>query len=412
VIEVKNSFALEISIDGFRLPLSPNQIEYVRVFSSLQTFLPVIEISVNDKANLITEYLSLAGGEVVEVSYGITPDDMVTPALRFIVGANEVPDANPIRIQGSSIKIRGTLEFSPRLLRPVFCRSWDASSSEVVTALATEMRAVATTIEPTDDRQVWIQPHWTNAQLLRYMAQRAVSTRGEGGYLYGIDRDGRLIYCSMGHLYRQPVRHELATMTRAEDLSDPDRERRAIHSYEAINRKELMGTSGGYGSTIQWFDFYEKRFVETPVVPSDYRGVRPALSDRITAVREDEDPATRAAYIGRVDDGNHLRAVEAVGYDRVWRRMGSALKLVLALRGNNRLRIGDKVSVLLSSADPNAGLNQVYSGEWVLERVIDNVSFGGYWTKVVLVRDGINQAPGPGGRRLVRAAPAEVLQVS
>ena len=391
MISITNSFALELSLDGFSLPFDPSMIESISIFSSLSQFLPAIEITINDKANIVSEFLALAGGETISIRFGVTEEEMQGP-YNFTVDSITVPDVIMSATQGAIVQIRGLLQCAAKLFRPVMTRSFGmVKSSHAVVLMAQEM-GINASVETTDDAQIWIQPGWTNAQMLRYLAMRAISARGHASYVYGIDKDKRLLFQSSANLYRQPVQREyrMASMFTPAELDDPEKMKAAIFGYLPMNRKELLGVTGGYGATIQYFDLLRKEYVEYPITPSDFAVDRKSPSQRTNILTVEEDPATRKFYIGRTDDNNFPKLVQARAYDQVYRRVGSALQMATLVRGDPTLRLGNKVTCQIKSPDPQRPINTVYSGAWVIEKIIDNISQRGYWTKLILSRDGIN----------------------
>ena len=233
-----------------------------------------------------------------------------------------------------------------------------------------------------NDENIIYQLHWTNFQLLNWIAKRARSDEhGCCGFIFGIKANKEFFFKTPNELYEEDEEIEYV-YTPAFNDEDFD-EDEPIYNIEVVNDYASLLKHGASGFKYKWFDYMEKEYEEDESEIED-TGVD-KLSDHFYIAEEHLDQ--KGYYYGHRDT-----KAKDVAEARIVHLAHSIQKVRIMVKGNQDLHIGDIVKIVIASVVDN-DFNETLSGKYMISGLTHKISFDekngrGFWTELTLQRAG------------------------
>lgn len=272
-------------------------------------------------------------------------------------------------------------------IAPEFCvgdkvRSFgEKSASEAIKAILSSSSASAGIIETSTDSRNYIQAMWTDAQMIKHLADNAVSSVGGKGFLFFTDRDSKLTFASAKYLYNKG-KSSAKTLTYS-NLSDAD-DADSIIEYSFSSPAGLYMTSQGYGKRFNYYDSESYEYKEeTKTVEDEVAKVN--FSDYMVVDKNNMD-LTRGYNVGQKIDDSDL---EFSG-----RHLSSLVDLNVLVKHNPDIKLGSVVKVVLPVKNDDESneanmISDTFSSYWLVCKITHYIKGISYMMKITLTRSGL-----------------------
>jgi hypothetical protein len=238
-----------ISFDG-RDPnvTSPQGVEYLWAIENSMLIAPVLMLSLYDDGVITNP--SPGDGSLIEVQLGKQADRLNSYRFRMIGAPYAALAAN-----GKTVIRYNAVFDSPRLFHETANFALKASSSDVVSAVASELGLTADVDSSISDKMIWHSGIGRWSAFLERVASRGWFGDDSAATNAAIGLDGVLRYYSLARLAKAPVAHTFYHMTPLPEAGSTEAEN--AHLVYALDRDDsvaLTTAQTGYTATTRYFD--------------------------------------------------------------------------------------------------------------------------------------------------------------
>jgi hypothetical protein len=363
------------------------------MIESTNMFLPVLQLVVLDRENILLGAFTLTGADRLQIDLGdLTGDDYTYKYELFSIQEAELRSL-------LAVDSMMTITFWPLRWKELFkgfkVRGFSKiPASTVASNVVTGVKEKE--IEPSKESRNYIQAQWTDAQFLRHLAQYAVG-KYSAGYWYFFDRYDKFFFCTPAHLLMKPLKptHKFEYVNDPESMRDLDREFKPILAWRLTSNYKTLLLQSGYGSTVKWFDYDDKAYKESTILYTNTE--LPDFVDWVFMSKDDMDKnKVRSIYQGNMSKAAYSKEDYRTATRNISNAIYNLLSLEIIIRGDKEIRLGDKVQVNIPAIVDLKGIYRrmdTLSGYWLISKISHmlEVNQRSFLMKLVLLRSGINK---------------------
>lgn len=374
-MELTGTAYLDILLGDDITPLSSDITDFILI-ESINTFLPVLQLTIKDRGNLILGSLALSGNDEIKVR--ISNDYRFEQTEDYYFELFSIKDAQLSSLLDATSTVLKLTAWPP-LWKDLFQGDKVKSFGYVnASNVIKDIIEGDTEIENSVDKQSYIQAQWTNAQMIRHVASHAYNG-STGGYWYFFDRYLKFYFCCPTWLWKKGVKHNL------EFVNKEDKNIRII-AWKLISNYKTLLLQSGYGSDIKYFDYDNKSYWEKNIL---YTDLNVGSLSKFVFLEEKEVNSgnTRSIYLG-----NKNEDISVPGSYKIMNRISGLFDLEVLVLGTNTIKLGELVNVYLLQGNKAVEIMDTLSGVWLISKIIHRIETrtNQYTQKLVLSRDSIN----------------------
>jgi len=376
---LQNTYFIRLTVDyeGDDV-LTAFRIQTVSVIESLMHNSTYMNVKfIDGGGELLNDYPIIPDSEFT-ITYGRSHEESVVSKFKLsTISMDQMSthDTNMIAINIDTIHDKWE-----SLFKKTVSRSWSNKKySEIVKLLMDEIGVTDTEIEETNITTNVIQPEWTNAQLLKWIAKNATSTNGSNGFVYYLTLKGKFVFTTYDSLYnKKPVK--------TIDYSNVNIYGDGANLLSVDVKYMPTLNNGGFGLNYTYFDYDNKEFVNDSKTITDINEKQ--ISDWYYISESHNEPSKR------IYGGRDTRVVDSVN-NRIILSSNSVQKIDIFVGGDTTLNIGDIVDLNIPVPEiirVDVTKNEMYSGRWLVWKIahLFDGEKGDYYTHLFLTRNGIN----------------------
>ena len=389
-VKPKLSFFLKID-DYLQVDLVAPILSTFKLVESTTLFVPTAKIVFTDDTGLLIDnYDRLYTGEL---KYNIGfPDEFGTENMNEYTHYlfTQQPSELFTSMTTNSVVFSFVTwdKIGPKLMMQDYVKSFDGekSASEVVQELISDMGLEEGVIEPSKDKQHYIQAQWTNAQFIRYLAEHAEAESGTRGFLYFVDRDGKFSFCSPEYLYKENKGSAVKLTFTNNPAYYEDHKLETVLSWRFVSRAQLWLTNMSYGKIFKYFDHEDYKYdEETKTLKDDVSNFN---TTEYALLNEDFTDYTKSTTVNTKNVDKFKLST---------RSTGSLIDLLVLIKYNEDIKLGSVVKFYhpiqdLKEREQKLTLDMIGS-DWIVSHVTHMVDKNSmtYYMRIVLTRCGIAQ---------------------
>lgn len=399
--QVGDKWSVDIRILDSDIPLDVKYVNQINLIESIYLQVPYFEFHYDPPAGLFYEAKPLTGMEPVDITISRTIQDEERERHRYRVALSAPQENKGNRPESPAMTFKGFLD-------PIeYLQSGDykTQSGIVSDALDQLVSPVASEkqIEETDSRTEndWIQPGWTNARQIDYLTGKALSTTGHGDYHSFFNKYGKFRSQTMQAMINEPrPEDDYSKLVYSSGADNKDKSKKGDASENTEENlimdvgwvNDLIGSMDSALGFQSWgYDRSKGEYVSAQKKPNSLPSLQ-TLTDRLLFRNEDYlegyfSTGRDDSYIGYI---KNKTGVEATAQTKVLRGVNrlSSLKVLLRTR-LPKVHAGTKVNVTVYDEQLEGGIQQVISGNWIVETKVESI-MNEFYTHLVLTRRGVN----------------------
>jgi hypothetical protein len=364
---------LDLSIKVRGIDLDVAYLDKLEIIESMQFLVPSIELSFYDSEDQILQEAQVVDTVPVEVRVNGT-------SYEFVCSTYDVSTQNDVKY----IVLKGLLSSILGLANRIYYRSWsNKTASQVIEDMLEYDDSI---IESDKNTQNWIQPGWTNAQMVRYLAHRAVSRSHRiGGYVYSYTKSNMLIFSSIDNLIEQSPTYKFSDEYDENDVTN------YVIGYKGVNNAMSTMVTGGLGRTVDYYNFATGTPVSYTVTPQNVSHL--SMSEAMPYSASDLNELNREVYGGYYHSSNQsLHNFQGLAESEVVMRLISNQKIKVAVYGNTDITIGNVFSLYLNKREEDSKVRDTsLSGKWLTQTVTHSIGVGSFVSVLMGCREGLNR---------------------
>lgn len=372
---VIGNYTLGMKFGGIEIPISPHMIQNVSVAIDIDRLVPTFQISMKDATGILGEIAPYDKSlNSIELQFARSDNPGTLNTFKLFVKRRK-PDSD------RRIVLEGILDV-PDLMSTCHWRAWTGSIKTSLETLARELKISKFEISPSlDYDKTIIQPGWTNAKLLNYLAANLVGRGGETGYhcfIKNEDGDQVFVVRSMDEMLSSAFKHGFVVSHK------PYKDLYPVVDYRVFDNSQLLVDINAKIQTYKYFNWAAGQYVTTSIDAEDC----PSLGERTLI---DEDNTNGGAVIVDLGRGNDFTPdFKGRVSSNYFKRINSFVNIWISTWGNENISPGDVVKLLFGEALARGQLFLYHlSGYWMVSRVV-HVLGSSYMTNVLLTRNGID----------------------
>lgn len=375
-MQISGNYILNLKFGDNVVEINPQMIEDMAISQDIDRLLPTFKLSLRDATKLLAEkvpYDKNSNKVQIEICRGldstelnifdfvvkrrnaISPDDIYT--IEGILDADEI--INQTRSNYYTGNIKTNLETIATRL--------GIESTEIGSSLSYE--------------KSFLQPHWTDAKLFRYLKNELLGKNREAGYycfLKVVRGEVILVFKSLDELLASPVKFNLMVSHKQYEDFYP------VSNYRIYDNSQLLADFGAKTQTYDYFNYSTAKNIEAEISVEDC----PTLSEFIL---QDKDRTNSSyLYTGTGRSNDFTADFEGRVRNDFYLRSNNNIYMWASTWGLQNIAPGDIVQVMFGEAY-NQGDLFVYqhSGLWMVKRVV-HVIGDTFLTNLMLTRAGID----------------------
>lgn len=376
---VSGNYLLKIKFGNTDIALDPSTIQECIIVKDLRKFTPEFKLRIIDTQGTITHLLP-SDSSMSKVTFEIARDiaDKDTDIYNFIAYRRS-PESTGVST--GEYEVRGLLDV-PKLFYPNFTRSFNGNISDTLKAIGNELKIDKYELSSSlDISKVVLQPNWTNAQLLNYLASNLLGKNDQSNYrvFISVSKNKKKLICkSYNDLINSGIKYKYAFTDEQYQDYQP------AYNYEIIDNYKLLGTLGCYQQKYTYFDYV------SGVLTNDSAQVQnlTSLTKYFMVDGNDDQEGLSINNTGRNNDFNlnYKGTLNSIFETRV----NDLVKMWITTDGDVNINCGDIIRVMFPQGFLNGKLfSYQYSGDWLVERVVH--SFGStFRNQLLLSRSGVD----------------------
>lgn len=376
-----NTFKFRVTHKTTNTEIPSGNIRFCKISEHILCGFPTLEMELNDPGNF-SEDMPLQDNDVLEIYMASTPDEDGV-VMEFVVSDHRI---SPIHeSQSTKIFITGTYN-AKGLLYPPKNRGVRGTSSSVLTTLSGEMGLGIDIDGSTEDAMMWYQRGNAFAFMKHLINRSHKSLDTMVGYISMYDK---LHFRSLVNAISKKPKFIAEYNIERAQLSIPDKlfdDHIYFQTYDFVSVNGKHKTDGGYGFKMFKYDGKggeEIKFVDKSLKMADLENISPDV--KFSSYENAGWSKSNPNVFGDYDIAPLLKK----------KLLGSLManSVVLNANGLSDVRLMDGVTLHFPSFYKNDTVNSVYSGNYIVTKMIHVISNGNTYTKnILLSRIGINKS--------------------
>ena len=389
-VKTKLNFFLEVD-DYVQADLVNNILSSFKLVESTSLFVPTAEIVFTDDTGILIDNYDRLFTGTLAYNLGF-PDEFGTDNTNKYehLFFSQKPSQLFTGMTTNSV----TFSFAtwdkngPAFMMQDHVRSFDGekSASEVVQEVISDMGLEEGVIEKSQDKQHYIQAQWTNAQFIRYLAERAESKDGVRGFLYFLDREGKFTFASPKYIYEQNKGDAVKLTFTNNPAYYEDNKTETVISWRFVSKAQMWLTSMSYGKIFKYYDREEYKYDEETLKLVD--AVSKFNTTEYALLNKDFEDYTKSVT-------DNTKNVEEFMLNT--RPMASSMDLMIMIKYNEDVKLGGVVTFYmpiqkLPEREQEITMDMI-GGDWIvcqITHLVDKESMT-YYMNLVVTRSGVAQ---------------------
>lgn len=370
---------LSIKVDGDDAPILVES-GYVTIRESYDYFVPTATIQFDDRMSSFVSVYPFMQDTLVELAF----DDFNEIKTYSMLPFSSVKEQNMQGVESFTFTLDLISNLAVPLLTGSEYHSKKCTASDYIKYIA-EQAGLDYEVEDTSDVRSWINPGWTYAQMVRFLAVRSISVSGSAGYLYFVKNDKTLVFKSVDAFFDATPIDIVACEY---PYTDEDGEQTLVN--KALMIKDNHFANVMLGTNKLDLRFYDYRLGKEVVLNHGYDALIKKRGD-VKGVSSAYVDIGKSVFDSGWYSGNNdaPASLAKLSYNKVIRQAEST-QIDIYMPLVNSLEVGQLVNLSVP-ANPDiidGGVNMNYSGHYIVKSVslVGNLTF---LKRVVLVRPGM-----------------------
>lgn len=373
---LSGNYALNIKIGDIVVPIEPQKIEEFTITQDIDRLLPVFRLRVADPTDAFAHIIPFdktSNSISLEIARGSNYDNL--NEFKFIVERREC-------LEDNKYEIAGILDVSG-LFSSVRCRSLtgnlkDSLEDIASTELETSKSEVGASLNY--DKTV-LQPHWTNAKLLRYLTKNVVGASSEAGYhcfIKNVKGKTTFVFKSLNELNLTPVEYKF--------IVGPDtfQDHYPILSNRIYDNSGLITDYGAKSQAYSYFDYDTGVYTDKSISVEDFQ---PSLTKYLLI---NDDDVNESVYIHLGRSNSFTSDFDGKVRNSYYDRLGQLINMWASTYGLENIAPGDVVLIIFGGMLHRKDLFVYqHSGLWMVKRVVHLIGQS-FLTNLLLIRSGVD----------------------
>jgi len=373
---VIGNYALGLKFGDIEMPVSPQMIQSISVTLDIDRLLPTFKIAMKDATGILGEIAPYDKTlNVVELQFARSDNPKKFNTFKMAVKRRK-PDAD------RGIVIEGVLDV-PNMLTTVYQRALTGSIRTSLETIANDDLQITNTdiAASLDYRKTILQPRWTDAKLLNWMADNLIGRDDETGYhcfVKNVDGNQTLVVKSLDELLSGAVQYGFVVSPK------PYKDLYPVVDYRVFDNSQLLVDLGAKTQDYGYFNYATGAFV----TPSFSAADCPALGERTLI---DDDNTNNSVFMTGLGRSNDFTSDFAGRISSSYhKRVNNFVNIWISTWGLESVSPGDVVRLLFGEALARGQLFLYHlSGYWMVSRVVHLLG-PSYMTNILLTRNGID----------------------
>lgn len=374
-------YKISIDVDGNPAPIWVES-GYIAIRESIDFFVPSATLVYKDRtASFVSIYPYM---QDTEVRIGLDDGNSIKSYDFYAFSSSKQQTIDGVE------HFQSSLDLLAKSARPLLTdgefHSMKGTASDYISYIADRCGLVAD-VEATKHVRSWINPNWKFSQMVRFLAQRAVSVSGSGGFLYFVDSGGTLIFKSIDKLFDDSDVVDLTVGSYSIETGDEE---------EILNNKQFLIKDNHFANVVlgtnnqnlSVYDYKGGKVITEQVGYDSYLRKRGQVRGVATSMVQDG--KDRFGGVWYADDNDFPASITKYIYNKVLRQL-EATQIQIMVPLNNDLNVGGVVNLSVPANEVlvSGGVNLNYSGRYLI-KTVSTVGNTDFMKKLVLVRPGIS----------------------
>ncbi len=373
-MKLVGNYNLNIRFGDADTLITPQMIQELTITQDIERLLPTFKLSLADASKILAEIIPYDKNSNT-VSIDLARDSNSLEINEFTFEVKRRTAISP----EDSYTIEGILKV-PQLLDYERNKYFDGDVKTNLQNIASNLGISKTEIGSSlSYEKSFLQPKWTDAQLLNYLKQELIGKNNESGYfcyIANILAEPILVFKSLNELILGPVRYNFLVGPK------PHKDFLPISEYRIFDDSQLLVDCGGTSKKYSYFDYSSGSYINGSIDAEDC----PVLSEFLSLDKDRENSRT-SIETGR---SNSFTDFEGRFRNSFFNRINNNTHMWAATWGLENISPGDVVLVIFSEAFQRGNLFVYqHSGLWLVKRVVHIIG-NTFFTNLLLVRAGID----------------------
>lgn len=354
--------------------LAPQLIHEFTITQDIEYLLPTFKMVLHDSTGQWGNVVPF-DKRINNIQIGITSslDTSKINTFKFLVKRRKVKAGNYYDTEG--------LLNVPKLITDQWCRAFDGNvAGSIWTIAANDLGIEADIGASLAFDKILVQPQWTNALFLRYLADQLEGKSGEGGYYCFIKNTGSiptLVFKSLNELLYNDIRRKFIISPQQYMDFLP------VFNYQIHDNSQILIDLGSEDQKYTYFDYNTGAYVTSS---KDIDSI-PTLSS-LHYIDKDRQTGSQTVWKnGRSNDfsGDFTGKINNIYF----KRTSELVQMWITTLGLEDVAPGDLVHVIFGDQFKQDGAMNSYqhSGIWLIKRVVHNIG-STFTTNLLLIRSG------------------------
>jgi len=374
---------LIIKFGDTQIQADDTNLKELTIIQDLNKFLPEFKLKLSDSGGLLTHLVpSDRKNGKVYIELAQDPTDQKTKNAWTFTTYTRTPEgdqSNPSAV----FSIDGLLDVDG-LFTSDESRGFSGTIYSAIEEVASELtnifyKEISPSLVYTKNL---IQPTWTNAQFLNYLKENLIGSNGEYGFkcfIKTLNQRNIFTFNSISEMIlNAPIYKFILSPYKYQD-------RYPIFNYYVYDNYKLYGTFASKKQAYSYFDYENSEFIEGEESVTDYE----ISADYYLIDKADNDDSNSINVTGRSNDFTEDFLGKVKG--SYGNRIHGLVKMWVTTEGLASVVPGQMIHIFFPQSAINI-YDYQYSGNWLVERVVHNVGGSIFYTKLLLIRGGIDTA--------------------
>lgn len=378
-MDTGTDFRISLKFGDKDIYYMPHMLEEFTIIQDIDSFLPAFRLSIQDTDGIFSHVLPF-DESLSKVYVGFNRGSELTNSFDFKVYRRFIKSSAGV---ANVYDINGLLDIDG-LFAPDRSRGFSGTIKSTLEFLATEVGVSSHEISSSllDVKNI-VQPNWSNAQLLKYLAENLSGSNLTAGYYCFFKRKRNMtsmVFRSLTEFNESPVaqRYVISEVQTKSDKYLP------VFDHDIIDNYKAFGVFAAKRQPFSYYNYDTSSFVESSY---DFSGFV-ALADHFMIDENDLTEGQSIDSCGRTNafTSDFLGKVKG----SYFKRLSDLTTMWIFSIGNENLVPGDVV--LVEFPRPKIGeqvFSRHYAGYWLVKRVVHTLGHD-YKNRILLCRSGLD----------------------
>jgi hypothetical protein len=374
----------ELFIDSINVPII--NVINLNVREYAYSFLPIIELTLGD-VFLWSEYNPIQEGQIIKLTLGSDKDsDPVIETEFEIVSFSHDQFQTGIIDSKTATTILGSFKAN-KIIGDIDSKSYkDMTATEVINTLGTELEVDVNVKIDSQDKMTWYRLNQSYMEFLNTILSKTNVGDNDAPFIY-FDSKGILNFSSLKTALDNDIKITLEQIPALSDYPINGDDKIAFSSYSVQDKSGFVNKFGGNKTTYSYYDLEDLKNEEF-----DTDTVNTGLVELENKTKASEGITSRHIIFGSLNPSVHPDYFQSQTRNQYIRQTILSSNTIIPIPANSNIALLDKLYVQVKTAEAKQGVNNVYSGDYLVVGIVHNINKSdNYSMFLVLARDGQNK---------------------